>query len=77
MAEDFSEIFQALQSGALDAAEFVGPYNDLALGFYQVAKNYYTPSFTEPGLATELGLTSLPKTLGVWLEIGLKMLGRA
>ncbi|WP_010138055.1 TRAP transporter substrate-binding protein [Oceanicola sp. S124] len=48
------EIFQALQSGALDAAEFVGPYNDLALGFYQVAKNYYFPSFVEPGLATEL-----------------------
>ncbi|PLS23475.1 TRAP transporter substrate-binding protein [Neptunicoccus cionae] len=48
------EIFQALQSGTLDAAEFVGPYNDLALGFYQVAKNYYFPSFTEPGLATEL-----------------------
>lgn len=48
------EIFQALQSGTLDAAEFVGPYNDLALGFYQVAKNYYFPSFVEPGLATEL-----------------------
>jgi TRAP-type mannitol/chloroaromatic compound transport system substrate-binding protein len=48
------EIFQALQSGTLDAAEFVGPYNDLALGFYQIAKNYYFPSFTEPGLATEL-----------------------
>ena len=48
------EIFAALQSGALDAAEFVGPYNDLALGFYQVAKNYYFPSFVEPGLATEL-----------------------
>lgn len=48
------EIFAALQSGTLDAAEFVGPYNDLALGFYQVAKNYYFPSFTEPGLATEL-----------------------
>ncbi|WP_334129731.1 TRAP transporter substrate-binding protein [Sneathiella sp.] len=48
------EIFQALQSGTLDAAEFVGPYNDLALGFYQVAKNYYLPSFVEPGLATEL-----------------------
>ncbi|QDL93935.1 TRAP transporter substrate-binding protein (plasmid) [Paroceanicella profunda] len=47
------EIFQALQSGTLDAAEFVGPYNDLALGFYQVAKNYYMPSFNEPGLATE------------------------
>lgn len=48
------EIFQALQSGTLDAAEFVGPYNDLALGFYQVCKNYYVPSFVEPGLATEL-----------------------
>src|SRR5690606_21734297 len=48
------EIFQALQSGTLDAAEFVGPYNDLALGFYQICKNYYFPSFIEPGLATEL-----------------------
>jgi TRAP-type mannitol/chloroaromatic compound transport system substrate-binding protein len=48
------EIFQALQSGTLDAAEFVGPYNDLALGFHQIAKNYYFPSFIEPGLATEL-----------------------
>jgi TRAP-type mannitol/chloroaromatic compound transport system substrate-binding protein len=48
-----SEIFQALQAGTLDAAEFVGPYNDLALGFYQIAKNYYFPSFIEPGLATE------------------------
>jgi TRAP-type mannitol/chloroaromatic compound transport system substrate-binding protein len=48
------EIFQALQTGTLDAAEFVGPYNDLALGFYQIAKNYYFPSFIEPGLATEL-----------------------
>lgn len=48
------DIFQALQSGTLDAAEFVGPYNDLALGFYQIASNYYFPSFIEPGLATEL-----------------------
>jgi len=48
------EIFAALQAGTLDAAEFVGPYNDLALGFYQICKNYYFPSFVEPGLATEL-----------------------
>ena len=47
------EIFAALQSGALDAAEFVGPYNDLALGFHQVRKHFYTTSFIEPGLATE------------------------
>lgn len=48
------DAFQALQSGALDAVEFVGPYNDLALGFHQIAKNYYVSSFVEPGAATEL-----------------------
>ena len=62
------EIFQALQTGTLDAAEFVGPYNDLALGFYQVCKDYYFPSFIEPGLATELVVNkskfaALPKDL--------------
>jgi len=67
------EIFQALQSGALDAAEFVGPYNDLALGFHQVAKNYYFPSFIEPGLATELVVDkkkflALPKDLQAIVE---------
>ncbi len=50
------EIFANLQSGALDAAEFVGPYNDLALGFHQIAKYYYVSSFIEPGLATELAV---------------------
>lgn len=68
------EIFQALQSGALDAAEFVGPYNDLALGFYQVAKNYYFPSFVEAGLATELAVNldkfnALPKDLQTIVEL--------
>ncbi|RDD60645.1 TRAP transporter substrate-binding protein [Ferruginivarius sediminum] len=50
------EIYQALQSGRIDAAEFVGPLTDLALGFYKVAQNYYWPSFNEPGLATELAV---------------------
>jgi TRAP-type mannitol/chloroaromatic compound transport system substrate-binding protein len=62
------DIFAALQSGTLDAAEFVGPYNDLALGFYQICKNYYFPSFVEPGLATEVAInkskfTALPEDL--------------
>src|SRR5690606_28822565 len=48
------ETFQALQSGTLDAVEFVGPYNDLALGFYQITKNYYISSFVEAGAATEI-----------------------
>lgn len=43
------EIFPALQSGAIDATEWVGPWNDLAFGFYKVAKFYYYPGFHEPG----------------------------
>jgi TRAP-type mannitol/chloroaromatic compound transport system substrate-binding protein len=43
------EIFSALQSGAIDAAEFIGPLNDLALGFHQVAKISYGPGIQEPG----------------------------
>jgi len=47
------EIFPALQSGAIDATEWVGPWNDLAFGFYKVTKYYYYPGFHEPG--TTLG----------------------
>jgi TRAP-type mannitol/chloroaromatic compound transport system substrate-binding protein len=43
------EIFQNLQSGAIDGTEWVGPYIDLSLGFYKVAKFYYWPGFHEPG----------------------------
>jgi TRAP-type mannitol/chloroaromatic compound transport system substrate-binding protein len=48
------EIFQAMQSGTIDAAEWVGPWNDLAFGLFRVAKNYYLPSFFEFGPALEL-----------------------
>lgn len=47
------EVFLALQSGVVDAAEFVGPWNDFALGLYQVAPYYYLPAFHEPGAALE------------------------
>ena len=47
------EIFTSLQSGAIDATEWVGPYNDLAFGFYKVAKLYYSPGWHEPGTALE------------------------
>lgn len=68
------EIFAALQSGALDATEFVGPYNDLALGFHQIHKHYYISSFIEPGLATELTVNkakfqALPDDLRAIVEI--------
>ena len=47
------EIYTSLQSGAIDAAEWVGPYNDLAFGFYKVAKYYYYPGWHEPGTTLE------------------------
>ncbi|UOM36846.1 TRAP transporter substrate-binding protein [Acuticoccus sp. I52.16.1] len=47
------DMFQALQSGALDAGEFIGPWTDSALGFYQVAKFYYYPGAGEPSSAEE------------------------
>jgi TRAP-type mannitol/chloroaromatic compound transport system substrate-binding protein len=60
------EIFAALQSGAIDATEWVGPYNDLAFGFYKVAKYYYWPGMHEPGTTLEITVdkkkfTALPK----------------
>ena len=50
------EIFQALQAGTIDATEWVGPWNDLAFGFYKVAKYHYYPGFHEPGTALSLGI---------------------
>jgi len=44
-----SEIFTSLQTGAIDAAEWVGPYNDIALGLHKAARYYYYPGWHEPG----------------------------
>ncbi|WP_261842879.1 TRAP transporter substrate-binding protein [Aliamphritea ceti] len=47
------EIFPSLQSGAIDATEWVGPYNDLAFGLHKAAKFYYYPGWHEPGTTLE------------------------
>ncbi len=62
------EIFSSLQSGAIDATEWVGPYNDLAFGFYQAAEYYYSSIWHEPGtglefLINEQAFNELPKDL--------------
>lgn len=62
------EIFQALKTGAIDATEWVGPYNDLAFGLHQAAQYYYWPGWHEPGTALECmvnkqALESLPADL--------------
>ena len=47
------EIFTALETGAIDATEWIGPYNDLAFGLYKAAKYYYYPGWHEPGSTLE------------------------
>ena len=68
-----SEIFTSLQTGVIDAAEWVGPYNDLALGMQEIAEYYYYPGWHEPGPAIEALVNreawdSLPTDLRTMLE---------
>jgi TRAP-type mannitol/chloroaromatic compound transport system substrate-binding protein len=63
-----SEVFTALQTGAIDAAEWVGPYNDVSLGLHKVARYYYYPGWQEPGpmiecLVNKGAWESLPEDL--------------
>jgi TRAP-type mannitol/chloroaromatic compound transport system substrate-binding protein len=50
------ELYTSLQTGVIDATEWVGPYNDLALGLYEVAKYYYYPGWHEPGSMMEISV---------------------
>lgn len=58
------EIFAALQSGAVDAAEMAGPWIDLGFGFYKAAKYFYNPGFQEPTSAESLGVN-----MALWEEL--------
>lgn len=71
------ELFTALQTGVIDATEWVGPYNDLTFGFHQAAKYYYYPGWHEPGPMLELLINidawnSLPNHLQVIIETATK-----
>ena len=62
------EIFTSMQTGVIDATEWVGPYNDLAFGLHQVAKYYYYPGWQEAGPTLEVLINqnawqSLPEDL--------------
>jgi len=48
-----SEIFTSLKTGAIDAAEWVGPYNDVSFGLHKAARYYYYPGWQEPGPGLE------------------------
>ena len=67
------DIYPALEKGTIDAAEWVGPYDDEKLGFYKVAPYYYYPGWWEGGsmLLTFVNLdkwNALPKTYQAILE---------
>ena len=68
-----SEIFTALQTGTIDASEWIGPYNDLAFGLQKAARYYYYPGWQEPGPTLELivnrdAWNSLPDDLQAIVE---------
>jgi TRAP-type mannitol/chloroaromatic compound transport system substrate-binding protein len=67
------DIYPALEKGTIDAAEWVGPYDDEKLGFYKVAKFYYYPGWWEGGPQVSLHVNakqweSLPKEYQAALE---------
>ena len=67
------DIYPALEKGTIDAAEWVGPYDDEKLGFYKVAKYYYYPGWWEGGTTNHLLINQakwndLPKAYKAILE---------
>jgi TRAP-type mannitol/chloroaromatic compound transport system substrate-binding protein len=50
-----AEIYAALERGVIDAAEWVGPHDDMTLGLHRTARYYYYPGWHEPGTTTEFG----------------------
>ncbi|MEX3009777.1 TRAP transporter substrate-binding protein [Hoeflea sp. TYP-13] len=50
------QIYENLVSGAIDATEWVGPYNDYFMKFYEAAKYYYWPGMHEPGAQIAFGM---------------------
>ncbi|MEO0619012.1 MAG: TRAP transporter substrate-binding protein [Pseudomonadota bacterium] len=52
------QIYENLVSGAIDATEWVGPWNDYAMKFYEAAKFYYYPGMHEPASQLDLGMNA-------------------
>jgi len=50
-----AEIYAALERGVIDAAEWIGPHDDMKLSLQNTARHYYYPGWHEPGNTTEFG----------------------
>jgi TRAP-type mannitol/chloroaromatic compound transport system substrate-binding protein len=59
-----AELFTSLQTGIIDATEWIGPYHDNILGFPSIARYYYHPGWQEPGPLAELMINK-----GAWEEL--------
>jgi TRAP-type mannitol/chloroaromatic compound transport system substrate-binding protein len=75
------ELYTSLQTGVIDAAEWVGPYNDLALGLHEVAEYYYYPGWHEPGPMLEFIINkqsydSLPEDLQAIVTVASRALNQ-
>ena len=73
------EIYTNLERGVIDATEWIGPYHDYLMGFYQVAKYYYYPGWHEPGGVLEMIVNkskfqSLPSDLQEIIKKGIESL---
>ena len=72
-----NDLFTALKSGQIDACEWLGPWNDMAFGFYKVAQYYYYPGWHEPSAMLELVINleqwqALPADLKIIVETAAK-----
>ncbi|MEM6262673.1 MAG: TRAP transporter substrate-binding protein [Bacteroidota bacterium] len=70
------EIYTNLETGVIDATEWVGPYHDYKMGFADIAKYYYSPGWHEPGTQLEAFINkdayaSLPEDLQEILRVGI------
>ena len=76
------DIYPALERGAIDATEWVGPYDDEKLGFHQVAKFYHYPGWWEPGpslsfLVNQDAWNELPSSYQAMFEAATEEASRA
>lgn len=75
------ELFTSLQTGVIDATEWVGPYNDRAFGLQQVAKYYYYPGWHEPGamlefIINEKAFQQLPADLQEMVKVAMRAINQ-
>ena len=68
-----AEIYPALESGKINATEWIGPYDDMRMGFHQISKYYYATGWHEPGTGFEFivnrkAFEALPSDLKIILK---------